>query len=290
MRRRLDLTPACAAAYALAVPRLSKAVILAAGRGTRMQQERPGVRIDDAQRRMAEQGLKGLIPFHGHPFLAYSISALADAGYRDVCLVVRPAPDPIREYFAAVEARRVRISFAVQSEPLGSAHALLSAEDFAAGEPFLVINSDNDYPATVLAAMRDLDGPGLAGFDPDALVSQGNIPPERLAAYALVTMDDDGFMTGIVEKPDPETRRRLEGRSRVSMTCWRFGPAIFEACRRIEPSRRGEYELPDAVAYAMNVLGERFRVVPVAEPVLDLSNRGDIPSVAAFLEGRSVCL
>lgn len=70
MRPRLGLTPASGAAYALAMPQLSKAVILAAGRGTRMQQEWPGARIDDAQRRMAEQGLKGLIPFHGHPFLA----------------------------------------------------------------------------------------------------------------------------------------------------------------------------------------------------------------------------
>lgn len=269
---------------------MSKAVILAAGRGTRMQRERPGVAIDDAQRRLADRGLKGLIPFHGHPFLAYSISALADAGYGDVCLVVRPDPDPIRDYFASIETRRVRITFAVQSEPLGSAHALLAAEDFATGEPFLVINSDNDYPRAALAALRDLDGPGLAGFDPDALVSQGNIPADRIAAYALVTADDDGFLTGIVEKPDPETRRRLEGRCLVSMTCWRFGPAIFDACRAISPSPRGEYELPDAVAYAMHSLGERLRVVPVAGPVLDLSNRGDIPTVAAFLEGRSVCL
>lgn len=267
-----------------------KAVILAAGRGTRMQQEWPGVRLDEAQRRMAERGLKGLVPFHGHPFLSYTISALADAGYREVCLVVRPDPDPIREHFSAVETRRVRITFAAQEAPLGSANALLAAEGFAAGDPFLVLNSDNYYPSSVLSAMRDLDGAGLAGFDPGALVARGNIPAERLAAYALITADDDGFMTGIVEKPDPETRRRLEGQSRVSMTCWRFGPAIFDACRAIGPSTRGEFELPDAVDHAMRVLGERFRVVPVAEPVLDLSNRGDIPSVSTWLKDLPVCL
>lgn len=269
---------------------MDKAVILAAGRGTRMQQEWPGVRLDEAQRRMAERGLKGLIPFHGHPFLSYSISALADAGYREVCLVVRPGPDPIREHFAAVETRRVRITFAVQAAPLGSAHALLAAEEFAAGDPFLVINADNYYPASVLEAMRGLDGAGLAGFDPTALVARSNIPGERLAAYALVTVDDAGFMTGIVEKPDPDTRRRLEAQSRVSMTCWRFGPAIFDACRAVGPSARGEYELPDAVAHTMSALGERFRVLPVAAPVLDLSNRGDIPSVSTWLKDLTVCL
>lgn len=268
----------------------SKAVILAAGRGTRMREGQPGARLDEAQRRMAERGLKGLIPFHGHPYLSYIISALADAGFREICLVAGPEPDAIRSHYQGVETRRVRITFAVQEEPLGSAHALLAAEPFVDGDPFLVINSDNYYPAAVLTKMRELEGSGLAGFRRDVLVTGGNIPADRVAAYALVTTDEQGCLLEIIEKPEPEEVRRLEGRSWVSMTCWRFSASIFEACRSIRPSVRGEYELPDAVSHAVRALGERFRVVPVDEPVRDLSHRADIESVGEALQGRSVCL
>ncbi|CAN5867490.1 MAG: nucleotidyltransferase family protein [Gemmatimonadetes bacterium] len=269
---------------------MNKVVILAAGRGRRMRHEVEGVRLDEQQRRMAEQGLKGLIPFRGHAFLDYVISAAADAGLGSVCLVVRPEPDPIRDHYEERKTERVRIEFAVQQEPLGSAHALLAAEAFAGEDPFLVINSDNFYPAPLLARMHGLEGSGMAGFQREALIAGGNIPAERVAAYALVTTDADGFMTEIIEKPDPATVQALEGRSWVSMTCWRFGPSIFQACRSITPSIRGEYELPDAVRYAIRGLGERFRVIPVDEPVLDLSSREDIPSVAEWLRGGEVRL
>lgn len=267
---------------------MTKAVVLAAGKGTRMRRASPGAPLDDAQRRMAEQGLKGLIPFHGHPYLSYVLSALADAGFRELCMVVGSDPNPVRSYFQELHTQRIGIDFAVQSEPLGSAHALLAAESFASADPFLVINADNYYPASVLTNMRALEGSGLAGFHRDVLVGQGNIPAERVAAYALVTTDEQGCLAEIVEKPSPEEVGRLEGRSWISMTCWRFGPSIFAACRVIGPSVRGEYELPEAVAHAAGVLGERFRVVPVNEPVLDLSCQEDIPSVAEHLRGRLV--
>jgi glucose-1-phosphate thymidylyltransferase len=66
------------------------------------------------------------------------------------------------------------------------------------------------------------------------------------------------------------------------MNCWRFSPAIFDAARRIERSARGEFELADAVLYAI-ARGERFQVVPVRAGVLDLSVRGDISSVGRRL-------
>jgi glucose-1-phosphate thymidylyltransferase len=69
------------------------------------------------------------------------------------------------------------------------------------------------------------------------------------------------------------------------MNCWRFGPSIFRACRSIEPSPRGELELPNAVRYAVRVMGERFRAIPVDAGVLDLSRREDIAAVEARLSG-----
>ncbi|MBW3629653.1 MAG: NTP transferase domain-containing protein, partial [Gemmatimonadetes bacterium] len=100
---------------------MGRAVVLAAGRGTRMRAESPGSHLDEAQRSAAEKGLKGMIPFHGQPYLSYVLSALADAGVTEVCLIVAPDPDPIREHYAALHTDRLGIRFAVQPSPRGTA-------------------------------------------------------------------------------------------------------------------------------------------------------------------------
>ena len=69
------------------------------------------------------------------------------------------------------------------------------------------------------------------------------------------------------------------------MNLWRFAPSIFEACRRITPSPRGELELPNAVRYAVRVMKERMRALPVEAGVLDLSRREDIAEVEQRLSG-----
>ena len=74
------------------------------------------------------------------------------------------------------------------------------------------------------------------------------------------------------------------------MNCWRFDKNIFEACRRIQPSVRGEYEVTDAVQYCVDRLNVPFRVVRVAAPVLDMSSRGDIAAVGDRLKGTEVVL
>lgn len=257
------------------------AVVLAAGRGERMRRDDARAPLAADQRAAADLGLKALVPFHGHPYLSYGLSALADAGVRDVCLVVRGGEDPIRAYFSNVATRRIRIDFAEQAEPRGTADALLCAEEWAGGEPFLVVNADNVYPAEVVGWVAALEGPGLAAFEVTALVA-GGIPAERIAAYALIDARADGALRAIREKPDAAALERAGAGALVSMTCWRFDASIFEACRSVAPSARGELELPDAVAWAI-ARGRRFGVVRAAAAVLDLTSRADVPRVAEAL-------
>jgi dTDP-glucose pyrophosphorylase len=264
---------------------VSRLVVLAAGRGTRMQAA-DEVPLAADQRAAADRGLKALVPFRGAPFLAYVLDTAAAAGIAEACIVVAPGDDPVRRHFAATPARRLKLSFAVQEEPRGSAHALLAAERFAGTGEFLLVNGDNHYPAAALQALRALDGPGLIGFSGDGL-RRGGMEAARLAAFALVETGPDCMLRRIVEKPDPGLLRGLPGGGVYSMTCWRFGPRIFDACRAVAPSARGELELPDAVSHAMAACGEAFRVVPMDAAVLDLSTRRDIPVVEAALAGRS---
>jgi dTDP-glucose pyrophosphorylase len=257
-----------------------KAVVLARGKGTRMQRADVAADVDPAQARIADIGLKAMIPFR-RPFLDYVLSALADAGCSEVCLIIGPEHDLVREHYERTRPpERVRLTFAVQIEPRGTADAVLAAEAFAAGAPFLVINSDNYYPVSVLRALVTLDGPGLPAFLRSALIEQSNIDPGRIRSFAMLTIDERGILRDIVEKPDAETFAMFGASDvRVSMNCWRFSPAIFEACRRIAPSPRGELELPNAVRYAVRTMGEEFRAFPVEAGVLDLSRREDIAEV-----------
>ncbi len=245
--------------------------------------------LDAAQAAVAESGVKAMIPI-GRPFLDHVLTVVADAGYRQVCLVIGPEHNELRSYYAAAHTPRLRITFAVQREPLGTADAVAAAEAFAGSEPFLMINSDNYYPLEALRGLRTLAGPAVAVFDQDAMLAGGNIPAERLRRFAVVEADAANCLRRIVEKPDLETLARLPKPLGVSMNCWRFCPAIFEACRSIGPSPRGELEIPDAVQYSIDRLGERFEVVRCRAPVLDLSSRADVPTVGERLAGKEVRL
>jgi glucose-1-phosphate thymidylyltransferase len=267
-----------------------RAVVLARGLGTRMRRAAPGARLDPEQAAVAETGLKAMIPV-GRPFLDHVLNQLADAGIRDVCLVIGPEHGVVREYYGGtVRPERLRIGFAVQAEPRGTADAVLAAEGWAGGAPFLVLNSDNLYPAEALRALREAGAPSLVGFRRDALVRGGNIPAERIARFALLDVDEDGFLRRIVEKPGPEDAAAAGEDALVSMNSWLFDAEIFAACRAVPLSARGELELPHAVQWAIDHAGARFRVVPSAAPVLDLSGRDDVAAVAARLAGSEVRL
>jgi dTDP-glucose pyrophosphorylase len=286
---------------------VTRAVVLARGLGTRMRLQAtddslvalgadaalsPPPALDAPQAEAADRGIKAMMPIGpgGRPFLDFILSALADAGYTDVCLVVGPDHQPMRERYAST--RRLRIAFAVQAEPRGTADALLAAEPFAGGGDVLVVNGDNYYPIAALRALRLLDSAGTVLFDADALVRTSNIPADRLRAFAMGVVDADDVLIDLIEKPDEETWRALAAsgaRALISMNCWRLPPAIFDICRQLTPSARGELELPQAIRNAV-AAGMRFRVVRSEEGVLDLSRRVDIAAVTARLRDVRVDL
>lgn len=263
-------------------------MILARGLGKRMRSANSSVHLESEQSRAADTGMKAMIPI-GRPFLDFVLSGLADAGFTEACLVVGPEHIAIREYYASVSVRRIKITFAIQEQPIGTANAALSAQSFTSGESFIVLNSDNYYPIEVFRALRGLGESGLPAFEREALLRLSNIPRERIRGYALLKIDSAGYLERIIEKPD-EMPAALAGGEEVfiSMNCWRFAPDIFRACREVPRSVRGEFELPEAVQFGLSALGLRFKTVPFRAGVLDLSYRGDIAEVAHRLAGVRV--
>ena len=264
--------------------RVEKAVILARGLGTRMRKADESAVLDQEQQVVAGVGVKAMIPI-GRPFLDYLLSVLADAGYSSVCLVIGPEHQMVRDYYAQSPPKRIRLEYAVQEKPLGTADAVLAAKEYAGEDLFLMLNSDNYYPLAALKGLRELDHAGVALFERDQLIARSNIPEDRVLKFAVAKISREGTLERIYEKPSEDTIRQMGFPVYVSMNCWLFSPAIFQACLRITPSARGELELSDAVQYAIDVLKEPMKVLRFQDSVLDLSSRSDIAAVAEWLRG-----
>ena len=269
---------------------IRSAVIMAGGLGSRMRRRDETATLEASQVAAADAGVKGMIPIK-RPFLDYVLSALADAGITDVLLVIGPSHDAVRQYFT-VEAppRRVRLRFAVQPAPIGTANAVTVAADALANAfgdtrgdaPFLVLNADNYYPVDAIRALAAEDSAGVVAFDRDALVRDGNIDAERVRAFAVLDVGEDGRLRGIIEKPGDAVDLTSASAQWVGMNLWAVTPAIVDACRRVPISSRGEFELPEAVGLALRE-GVPVRAVQLSAPVLDLSRRTDIARVVERL-------
>jgi glucose-1-phosphate thymidylyltransferase len=248
-----------------------------------MRADDPSAVLTESQRQAAESGSKAMMPIGTRPFLDYVLSALADAGIRQVALVVAPDHEPIRKHYEEVAVpTRTLVTFVVQQEAKGTADAMLAAEAWCADYPFLTVNSDNVYPPEVLRALVDIQEPALPAFRRRDLVRSSNIRDEQVKSFAIVDVDGDGYLRSIVEKPPPEVIARAGEAALLSMNCWRFDRRIFQPCRDVPLSARGEYELPQAVMLAVE-RGVRFRTIPSNGPVLDLSRRADAAEVSRRL-------
>lgn len=250
---------------------------MARGLGTRMRAEAPGSMLNSDQAKIAAAGIKALIPLvNGRTLLEIITQRLADAGFKEICLVIGPEHVAIRNFCSE---KKLNVQFVVQKEPKGTADAVLAAEEFVLNDEFFaIVNSDNLYPTALLAELREANCPALLAFEREALIEKSNIPAERIAKFATIDIDSNGYLKRIIEKPES-----VASDSFVSMNAWLFPHAIFKACRSVGLSERGEYELSSAVQFAIDELNIEFAAIKAAAGVLDLSSRADVQTIAKFL-------
>src|ERR687895_1347465 len=199
-----------------------KGLILSGGKGTRL-------------RPLTHTSAKQLVPVANKPVLFYGIEAMAEAGIEDVGIIIAPETGAeIRE--AAGDGSRfgVRITYVEQAQPLGLAHAVLTAEEFLGDSPFVMYLGDNLLRNGIVALVDT-----FREERPDALILLTPVPDPQ--NYGVAELDGDNRVARLVEKPEePKTDLALVG-------VYMFTPAIFEAARAIEPSWRDELEITDAI-------------------------------------------
>ncbi len=197
-----------------------KAVILAAGQGTRL-------------RPVTLTMPKPLVPVANRWLIAYAIDLLKTAGLTDIGIVVNSMESPIVEVLGDGDVLDVNIEYIIQAEQKGLAHAIGLCQDFVGDEPFTVFLGDNIFQDKMTSLLTD-----FADSDDEAAIVLGEVSdPTRFGIAEL----EDGKIINVVEKPEnPPSNFAIAG-------VYLFRKSIFEAIGQIVPSARGELEITDAI-------------------------------------------
>jgi glucose-1-phosphate thymidylyltransferase len=198
-----------------------KAVVLAAGEGTRL-------------RPLTEDKPKALVEVAGRPILSHCFEQLIDLGAEELIVVVGYKKETLISHYGD-DYQGIPITYCHQREALGLAHALLTVEEHI-DDDFMLMLGDNIFEANLGDVVnRQREDRADAAF----LVEE--VPWEEASRYGVCDTNDYGEITNVIEKPDdPPTNLVMTG-------FYTFTPAIFHACHLVQPSDRGEYELSDAI-------------------------------------------
>ncbi len=206
--------------------KIDSAVILAAGRGTRM-------------RELTAELPKPMIEVRGKPVLQHIVEGLRDAGVREVLLVVGYRADAVRDFFTNGRRYKVSIQYTMQTVQDGTGRVLDLARDFAADRPFILAYGDILVDPANYKRLVDLSD------DVEAMltVTRG----EDVSKGGAVFLNDEMDLVDIREKSDRWSDLSQGAIPFYNAGLYAFRPSIFDFTAKLKPSPRGEYELTDAI-------------------------------------------
>jgi glucose-1-phosphate thymidylyltransferase len=228
-----------------------KALVLAGGRGTRL-------------RPITHTSAKQLVPVANKPVLFYGLEAIREAGIREVGIVVSDPREMLvkdprtgeqvtvmvnsqAEIRAAVgDGARfgIHVTYIEQEAPLGLAHAVKISAEFIGDDPFVMYLGDNLIKDGITRFVREFQAE-----KPDAQILLAHV--KTPSDFGVAELDGDRVVR-LEEKPAlPKSDLALVG-------VYLFDPCVFEAVNAIQPSRRGELEITDAIQHLIQS-GRRVR-------------------------------
>lgn len=199
-----------------------KGVILSGGHGTRL-------------RPLTHTGPKQLIPIANKPVINYAIEDLRDAGITDIGIILGTnMPNKIKDALGDGSNLGVNITYIMQGEPKGLAHAAATAKDFVGDDSFVMYLGDNILKSGIDEFVKEFED---SDFSSRLLLQEVNNPRQ----FGVAELNDEGKIIHLVEKPEhPKSNLALVG-------IYLFKHDIFDAIDKIKPSWRNELEITDAI-------------------------------------------
>jgi NDP-sugar pyrophosphorylase family protein len=202
---------------------IHKAVLLAAGRGTRM-------------RELTNDIPKPMIEVRGKPILLHIVEGLRAAGVTDFLIIVGYREDVVRGFFGDGIRFGVRIEYVTQVVQDGTGKVVQLAQDFAGNDAFILSYGD------ILVNSENYQQLASLGSDTDAIISV-KYAPNEIAKGGAVFVNERFELTDLREKPKPGEPTSPWYNAGI----YTFRPSIFDFTAKLERSPRGEYELTDAI-------------------------------------------